>query len=137
MRQLRRILRLHHEGASAREIVRAVGVARSTVQDALRRAATAGLYWPLPDGMSDAELEARLFARAGVGAGTGKGMRKRPEPDWAELSRELRRPAVTMMILWEEYRKVCSSTSLWHSDAPWHPPGSYAAKTPALCRVVT
>jgi hypothetical protein len=28
MRQLRRILRLHHEGASAREIVRALGVAR-------------------------------------------------------------------------------------------------------------
>lgn len=45
MRHLRRILRLHHEGASARDIVRAVGMARSTVQDALKRAAAANPHW--------------------------------------------------------------------------------------------
>ena len=105
MRQLRRIMRLHHEGASAREIVRAVGAARSTVQDALKRAAAAQLFWPLPDDLTDEVLEARLFARPGGGAGAG--VRKRPEPDWGQLVRELRRPAVTMMILWEEYRQVC------------------------------
>lgn len=104
MRQLRRILRLHHEGASAREIVRAVGVARSTIQDALKRASTAKLSWPLPDDLTDEDLERQLFARPGVGIGSG--VRKRPEPDWAELCRELRRPAVTMFILWDEYRKV-------------------------------
>ena len=104
MRQLRRILRLHHEGASARQIVRAVGIARSTLQDALTRASKAGLLWPLSDEMTDVELEGRLFAR--FGAGAGKGTRKHPEPDWAELSRELRRPSVSMTILWEEYRKV-------------------------------
>jgi hypothetical protein len=38
MRHLRRIMRLHHEGAWSPEIVRAVGLARSTVQDALTRA---------------------------------------------------------------------------------------------------
>ena len=37
MRQLRRIMRMHHEGASARESARCVGMARSTVQDALKR----------------------------------------------------------------------------------------------------
>jgi transposase len=104
MRHMRRILRLHHEGASAREIVRAIGMARSTIQDALKRAAAAGLSWPLPDDLTDDVLEARLFARRGGGVGTG--LRKRPEPDWGELVRELRRPAVTMMILWEEYRQV-------------------------------
>lgn len=104
MRQLRRIMRLHHEGASAREIVRAVGAARSTVQDALKRAAAAQLFWPLPDDLTDEVLEARLFARPGGGAGAG--VRKRPEPDWGQLVRELRRPAVTMMILWEEYRQI-------------------------------
>ena len=66
MRQLRRILRLHHEGSSAREIVRAEGVARSTVQDALKRATAAKLLWPLPDELTDEELEARLFARSGA-----------------------------------------------------------------------
>ncbi|WP_336952814.1 helix-turn-helix domain-containing protein [Sphingobium aromaticivastans] len=105
MRQLRRIMRLHHEGASAREIVRAVGVARSTVQDALKRAATAKLFWPLPDDLTDEMLEARLFARAG--SRVSAGVRKRPEPDWGRLVGELRRPAVTMVILWEEYRQVC------------------------------
>lgn len=105
MRHLRRIMRLHHEGASAREIVRAVGVARSTVQDALKRAAAAKLSWPLSDDLTDEVLEARLFARFGGGARFG--VRKRPEPDWGQLVRELRRPAVTMVILWDEYRQTC------------------------------
>jgi IS30 family transposase len=41
MRQLRCLLR-HHDGVSAREIGRLLGVARSTIQDSLKRAA-AGL----------------------------------------------------------------------------------------------
>ena len=45
MRQLRRIMRMHYEGASAREIARSVRMARSTVQDALKRAAAAKLSW--------------------------------------------------------------------------------------------
>ena len=43
MRHLRCIMRLHHEGLSVREITRAVGLARSTVQDALKRAVAAKL----------------------------------------------------------------------------------------------
>ena len=43
MRQLRHLLRLHHDGVSAREIGRRLGVARSTIQDNLKRAAAAGL----------------------------------------------------------------------------------------------
>jgi hypothetical protein len=35
MRQLRQMLRLHHDGVSAREIGRTLGVARSTIQDNL------------------------------------------------------------------------------------------------------
>ena len=104
MRHLRRIMRLHHEGLSTREITRAVGLARSTVQDALKRAVAAKLSWPLPDDLTDEVLEARLFARAG--GGFGAGVRKRPEPDWGALVRELRRPAVTMVILWDEYRQT-------------------------------
>ena len=105
MRHLRRIMRLHHEGASAREVARVVGVARSTVQDALKRATAAKLSWPLPDDLTDEVLEARLFARSG--GGVTFGVRKRPEPDWGQLVRELRRPAVTMVILWDEYRQTC------------------------------
>ena len=102
MRQLRHLLRLHHGGVSAREIGRRLGVARSTVQDNLKRAAAAGLAWPLADDVTDEALELRLFGRAG----NETGQRRRIEPDWAALARELKRPGVTMMILWEEYRQI-------------------------------
>src|ERR1700734_1779645 len=102
MRQLRHLLRLHHGGGSAREIGRRLGGARSTVQDNLKRAAGAGLAWPLADNVTDDALELRLFGRAGVETG----QRRRIEPDWAALARELKRPGVTMTILWEEYREI-------------------------------
>jgi transposase len=100
MRQLRQMLRLAHEGVSAREIGRRLGVARSTVQDYLKRTAAAGLIWPLPEEVGDDALEQRLFARPGFKTG----QRRRVEPDWAELAREMKRPGVNLMILWEEYR---------------------------------
>jgi transposase len=102
MRQLRHLLRLHHGGVSAREIGRRLGVARSTVQDNLKRAAAAGLSWPLADEVTDDALELQLFGRAGKETG----QRRRIEPDWSALARELKRPGVTMMILWEEYREI-------------------------------
>ena len=104
MRQLRHLLRLHHDGVSAREIGRRLGVARSTIQDNLKRAGAAGLAWPLADDITEEALETRLFGRAGV----TQGQRRRTEPDWAALARELKRPGVTMSILWEEYREVHS-----------------------------
>ena len=102
MRQLRHLLRLHHDGVSAREIGRRLGVARSTIQDNLKRTAAVGLAWPLADDVTDEALEHRLFGRAGAPTG----QRRRVEPNWAALARELKRPGVTMTILWEEYREV-------------------------------
>ena len=60
MRQLRYMLRLHHEGVSARAIGRTLGVARSTIQDNLQRAQASGIAWPLPPELTDAVLEQRL-----------------------------------------------------------------------------
>ena len=88
MRQLRHLLRLHHDGVSAREIGRRLGVARSTIQDNLKRAAAAGLAWPLADDVTDEALETRLFGRAGV----TQGHRRRVEPNWAALARERPHP---------------------------------------------
>ena len=102
MRQIRQLLRLAHDGVSAREMGRRLGVARSTIQDNLKRAAAAGIAWPLPDDVTDEVLEQRMFIRTGVKAG----YRQRPEPDWALLARELKRPGVTLSVLWEEYRQV-------------------------------
>ena len=74
MRQLRQMLRLTDDGVSAREIGRTLGVARSTVQDNLRRAGgRAGLA--AAGGVTDALLEQRLFARAGVKPGVRRRQR--------------------------------------------------------------
>jgi transposase len=102
MRQLRYMLRLHHDGVSAREIGRTLGVARSTIQDNLRRAQASGIAWPVPAELTDDILEQRLFARGGTKAG----LRRRSEPDWGTLARELKRAGVSLMVLWEEYRET-------------------------------
>ena len=102
MRQIKQMLRLARDGVSSREIGRTLGIARSTVQDNLARASAAGLTWPLGPEVTDAVLEQRLFARAGV----KQGMRRLPEPDWPCLVREMRRPGVNLTVLWEEYREV-------------------------------
>ena len=95
MRQLRQMLRLHHDGVSARQIGRTLGVARSTIQDNLERARVTGIGWPLPCEWTDELLEQRLFARAGV----KPGRRRHTEPDWAALARELKRSGVNLMVL--------------------------------------
>ena len=102
MRRVREILRLKHEGgASDREIARSLSVARSTVALTLERVAAAGLRWPLPTPLTDRVLEAMLYA----GHGRQQGARRKAEADWAYVHHELRRPGVTLMLLWEEYRQ--------------------------------
>src|ERR1700731_4544745 len=66
MRRVRDVIRRSSAGRPGREIARRVGVAPSTVRLTIRRFEAAGLAWPLPDDVTDAVLEARLFA--GVGA---------------------------------------------------------------------
>ena len=101
MRQIRHMLRLARDGVSAREIGQRLGIARSTVHDNLGRAAAAGLVWPLGEDLTDTVIEQRLFRRIGV----KQGVRRRAEPDWPSMVREMRRPGVNLVILWEEYRE--------------------------------
>ena len=99
MRHVREVLRLTTAGVGLNEIARRVGVAPSTVRLTLKRLASAGLSWPLPDGMTDTALETALFAAAG----TKQGHRHHAEPDWAQIHRELKRKHVTLTMLWDEY----------------------------------
>ena len=103
MRQVRDVLRLRAAGVSGNEIARRVGVAPSTVRLTLKRLAAAGLRWPLPTEMTDAALEAQLF----TAVGTKQGHRRRAEPDWVAVHRELKRKHVTLQILWDEYIERC------------------------------
>jgi len=70
MRHVRDVIRLKSAGMPTREIARRVGTAPSTVRLTIRRFEASGLTWPLPDDVTDAVLEARLFASAGAGSGT-------------------------------------------------------------------
>ena len=99
MRKIKDVLRLHAAGRSARQIGPSVGVGRSTVAEYLRRAEVAGLSWPLPEGLDDETLERRLFPPTPPAKG-----RQFAEADWAAAHRELKRPGVTLALLWDEYR---------------------------------
>jgi len=99
MRRVRDVLRLRSAGVGLNEIARRVGVAPSTVRLTLKRLAGVGLSWPLPAEMTDAALEAALFAAAG----TKQGHRRHAEPDWAEIHRELKRKHVTLAMLWDGF----------------------------------
>ena len=101
MRRIREILRLKHEaGLTGRAIARAVGVSNSTVSGVFERAELAGLAWPLPEGITDAELERRLYREHYQPIADPR------EPDWAKVHEELRRHKhVTLRLVWTEYRR--------------------------------
>ena len=98
VRKIREVLRLKAEARlSDREIAEAIGSARSTVQECLRRAKAAGVSWPLPAECDDEALAARLYPRAAAVA-------RYPTPDFATIQVELARKGVTRMLLWQEYK---------------------------------
>src|ERR1700689_3404861 len=99
MRDAREIIRLKFFSVSTHEIARRLGMARSTVREALKRTENAGLSWPLPKDMSDGALEAALYASRR----SKRGHRRIAEPDWGGVHRELKRKHVTLLILSDEY----------------------------------
>jgi transposase len=101
MRQIREVLRLHYSsGLSQHAIARSLGMSQGAVSKYLAAARRAGLTWPLsPELDDDIKLEALLFPPP-----PNLPVNSRPLPDWASLHRDLRRPGVTLNLLWEEYR---------------------------------
>jgi transposase len=102
MRRIRDVLRLSAAGMSKRQIAASLGVSATAAGECIRRARRAGLAWPLPNELSDEELERRLYPLPTAAKD------RRPRPDWATIHRELRRPGVTLQLLWEEHRAVHS-----------------------------
>ena len=65
MKKLREILRLKYErGLSHRAVSKACSIGLGTVTLYLKRAAEAGLTWPLPDDVDDVALESMVFCRS-------------------------------------------------------------------------
>ena len=99
MRKIRDVLRLSAEGLSTRQIAASLAIGRTTLRGYLDRAHAAEMGWPLPEDLSDTDLERLIYPR------TARDVSNRAtQPDWAHMHRELRRKGVTLSLLWEEYR---------------------------------
>jgi len=104
MRQITEVLRLKHEHQlSVREIGRSCGLPPSTVGDYLKRAQAAGLTWPLPETLTEPQLQ-DLLMKSGTAAPPAESTQ--PLPDWPQLHQELARKGVTLQLLWREYRQT-------------------------------
>ena len=98
MRRIKEVLRLKQAlEQSDAAISRSARIARSTVKEYLDRAARAGLSWAVAEGLSEEEVERRLFATTEVRD------QDRPVPDWEGVEQELRGRGVTLRLLWLEY----------------------------------
>lgn len=98
MRKIQAVLDLHYSRSlSIRKIARSLGLKRSTVSDYIKRAAAAGIDWPVPDGWDEQDLHAALFGAANAPAC------RRPLPDWSYVHLELHKKSVTLQLLHEEY----------------------------------
>ncbi|MEL6456258.1 MAG: IS21 family transposase [Cyanobacteria bacterium J06623_5] len=96
MEKFREIIRLHELGRNQTEISRSCKIARSTVQDYLRRAAAKSLKYAQLEQMSDSEAQSLI----------GKGKRKtNASPEtiaYDHIHRELAKKGVTLALLWQE-----------------------------------
>ena len=103
MHSIEEVLRLHHEcGCSQREIARSCGLSAGAVNKLLRLAGQAGLAWPLPPDLDEAQLQERLYGRP---AGSRRS-RRLEAIDFATVHKELKgRKHLTLQRVWQEYRE--------------------------------
>ncbi len=101
MRKIKEVLRLcWHNGFTARQAAKSLGIARSTLKDYLDRAQRAGLSWPLPEDLDEGSLENLLFPST-----VPLCVERRNMPSFDYLFKELARKHVTMQRLWHEYKE--------------------------------
>lgn len=100
MRKIKEILRLHFEAQLGKcQIARSLCIAHSTVGEVLNRFVQTGLSWPSVNTLDETLLETKLYPPIQVQS-------KHPQPDFTYIYRELRRPHVTLMLLWNEYKQL-------------------------------
>lgn len=99
MRKIIDVLRLRFEARFSHErIAAATHLSKGAVTKYLQRARDAGVSWPLPAHLDEAQLKALLFPHA------VPSVERYATPDFAHIHQELKRKGVTLTLLWEEYR---------------------------------
>jgi transposase len=104
MRKTKEVLRLRFDlGLGQRAIARACSISQSTVHEYLKRAAAAGIVWPLKEEWNEQRLDEALFGGRQLPL-------RRPEhvlPDFSFLHEQLQQHRhLTLQLAWEEYRQV-------------------------------
>lgn len=85
----------YDKGLSLREIARACNCGKSTVSEILERAQKAKVTWPTD--LNDKQLMSKLYPPK-------KKADTAIEPEMEYIFKEMRKPHVTLMKLWEEYK---------------------------------
>lgn len=99
MRKTQEILRLlWHLGLGVRQTARSCDTSHATVVAYRSRAEEAGLDWVQVAAMDAVSLERELFPPTATAAAP------RPLPDWSDTHLELKKPGVTLQLLWDEYK---------------------------------
>ena len=113
MKQTREVLRLHLiANLSSRKIQGATGVARTTIQDYIKRCNASDITAASLQSLNDDELSIKLFSEPKHAASrSGKVM-----PDYNIIHQELKqsktdKTKVTLMFLWEAYKEQYGSSA--------------------------
>ncbi|HVI39950.1 MAG TPA: IS21 family transposase [Anaerovoracaceae bacterium] len=97
MSKVKEILRLKFDaGLSLRDIAASCNCGKSTVDDVLKRAQNAKISWPCD--LNDKELLSLIYPPA-------EARKAAAEPDLNYIFSEMKRKHVTLMLLWEEYKR--------------------------------
>jgi len=103
MRKTREILRLSAMGLAQHQIARSCSIVQSTVHKYLKLAEAAQLHWPLPEDLSDPQLDELLFGKRTA----PPSRRVHPPPDFAAIHKELQgHKDLTLELLWQEYKQA-------------------------------
>ena len=96
------ILELTAKNMSQREIARTRHISTHTIKDVLDRASEQGVSWDDICLMGSDEVTHLLFPQE------KEALEAITKPDYAYIHHELRKPGVTLKLLWEEYREKCA-----------------------------
>jgi transposase len=103
MRKIKEVLRLRFEmGLGQREIARACSISQGAVHNYLKKAAGAGMQWPLPESWDEKRIEEAIFGKQRPIDPSCE----RALPDFPALHDQLQQhPHLTLQLAWEEYRE--------------------------------
>ena len=98
----REIIRLKSLKFSNVAIANSLCCSRNTVSEVLKLAESHSLEWPIPETLTNKDIEQLFYP----GRGTNEGRRL---PDYEYIYNELAKPGVTLSLLWAEYCAKCEA----------------------------